>query len=235
MERLETKILLVEDCEVDQKIALGVLKRFDVKVARTIAEAHAALEDEAFQLILLDVELPDGNGFSFFSQLRNQDCTREIPVIFLTSRSDTPDEVMGFTLGAEDYLPKPIQPERARARIEACLRRLAGKRDNDSQLARRDLRIDLSRQRVFHAAPGGCSREIGLTPLEFRLLTHLLRHEDHVLSRGQLMDSVWGGNVNVLDRTVDMHVSNIRRKITATTYTIEAVQGVGYRFRSRQP
>jgi DNA-binding response OmpR family regulator len=224
------RILLVEDSPADQKIVVAALgKKFTVAVAGSVAEARRELARAQFDLILLDVELPDGNGFRFFSDLRCEEATKDIAVFFLTMKSDAPDEVMGFVLGADDYIAKPADPLKLRARVEARLRKLEERREEEAVFSSGALKLDFAVQRAFRTSgEGDCALE--LTPHEFKLLAFFLRHEDHVLSRDQLIERVWGTGTNVIDRTVDMHVSNLRKKLSGSGFTVAAVRGVGYRF-----
>lgn len=224
------RILLVEDSVLDQKIALAALgKKYSVVVADTLAMATQELSRGRFDLVLLDVDLPDGNGFRYFSDLRSEDMTKDIPVFFLTMKSGAPDEVMGFTLGAEDYIVKPVDPLKLKARVEARLRKIMEQREQVVFLQNSGLKLDFNLQRAYVVNEGG-EKEVELTPLEFKLLAYFMKHEDHVFSRDHLIERVWGIGTNVIDRTVDMHVSNIRRKIAASSYVIQSLRGVGYRF-----
>jgi two-component system phosphate regulon response regulator PhoB len=226
---ISPKILLVEDSEIDQQVILGILgKQNSVTVTASIAGAAKALEAGHFDLVLLDVDLPDGNGFRFFAQLQAEERTRGIPVIFLTAKRETPDEVMGFSLGAEDYIAKPVDPVKLRARLEAWLRRLQ-KGGGEAALVKGALKVDFVKQRAFRLGKAG-EESLDLTPLEFRILAQFSRQEDRVYSREQIIDSVWGMGVHVVDRIVDMHVSNLRKKLAGTGYTMRSVRGVGYRF-----
>jgi two-component system phosphate regulon response regulator PhoB len=173
--------------------------------------------------------MPDGDGFSYFAKLRSQEHTRDIPVIMVTGKGEAPSEVMGFTLGAEDYLVKPIDPVRMKARIDARLKNLRQKKETGMVLLRGNLKLSVSRQRVA-LVQDGKELPVGVTPVEFKLLFHFLRNEDQVFTREQLLGAVWGNSVDVFDRTVDMHVSNLRKKIVGSEYKIQAVHGTGYRF-----
>lgn len=227
---MSAKILLVEDTQLDQKIVVAALsKKHSVTIASTLAEATKAISRETFDLVLLDVELPDGNGFRFFSSLQADEQTKDLPVIFLTSKSEAPDEVMGFSLGAEDYIAKPADPIKLWARIEAKLRKLSSRKVDASQLRNPGLKVDFNLQRAF-LLKGGEEKQLDLTPLELKVLAYFMRHEDHVFSRGQIIDHAWGSGTHVIDRTVDMHVSNLRKKIEGSGYTIKSLRGVGYRF-----
>ncbi len=228
---MKINILLVEDSTVDRALIQPILQSMaNVLVATTLAEAKNFLRVEDIDMILLDVELPDGNGFDFFAQLRVEKNTKRIPVIFLTYKKETHDEVMGFSLGAEDYIFKPVDHIRVRARIEAKIGRIIGSRSQESLIQKAGLRIDLAAQRVFILAEGFEARLVDLTPLEFKVLVHFVRHEDQVFSREQLIESVWGNNLNIVDRTVDMHVCNLRKKISGGRCSLDSVHGVGYRF-----
>jgi DNA-binding response OmpR family regulator len=225
-----SRILLVDDALDDQRIISSSLgKTNEVRIASTVAEARKCIAEEDFDLILLDVQLPDGDGFKFCAELQSEDATRSVPVIFLTVRSETPDKVMGFSLGAEDYVSKPFDAKELRARVEARIKKASERRTRELTLQLGDLKISVSLQKVYYTG-GGKEQALDLTPLEFKLLFYFAQHEDHVFSREQLLAAIWTDNVNVLDRTVDMHVSNLRKKLVPSSWTIRSVHGVGYRF-----
>lgn len=227
---MSAKILLIDDSEMDQKLILGILgKQHEIAIAPTLATGKAQLLREDFELLLLDVDLPDGNGFRFFAELRANEAFQNLPVVFITSKTETPDEVMGFYLGAEDYICKPFDPIKVRARIEARLKKLTDRKEKTLILVISDLKLDLGAQRAARLSPKG-EQSLNLTPQEFKVLAYFMRHLDHVLSRDQLIEAVWHNQINVIDRTVDMHISNIRKKISDTAFTVKSVHGVGYRF-----
>jgi DNA-binding response OmpR family regulator len=226
---MESRILVVDDAEDHQQVVRKVLDRLcRVVPAFTLAEAERELAKNPFDLILLDVTLPDGDGFSFFAKLRTQEHTSGIPVIFVTSKTDTPNEAMGFSLGAEDYVVKPVDPARLRARIEARLRMIQSRQERELQLCKGDIKLSVSLQRAAIIQEG---REvpISLTPVEFKLLFHLLRYDDKIFTREQLLTAIWDDASEVFERTVDMHVSKLRKKIAPSFYEIKAVHGMGYR------
>lgn len=225
-----TRILLVEDSPVDRKIALASLeKKYTVITAESLAEAQKELDAGKFDLILLDVDLPDGNGFRFVSGLKGHDCIKNTPIFFITRKSETPDEVLGFALGADDYLAKPVDPMKLRARVDAKLLKAEEARKQNSILQNTGLRLNFTSQQAYLLGKNG-EKTLDLTPLEFKILAHFMKHENHVFTREQLIDRIWGISTNVIDRTVDMHVSNLRRKIDGSGYTIFSLRGVGYRF-----
>lgn len=226
---MEDRILVVDDAVDHQLLVRKSLEKIcRIVPAHSLAEADQELAKNSFSLILLDVVLPDGDGFNFFAKLKTQEHTSEIPVIFITSKSETPNEAMGFSLGAEDYITKPVDPLRLRSRIEARLKLLASRRQNEMTICKGDLKLSISLQRLAILREG---RElpVNLTPIEFKLLFFLLRHEDHVLSREQLLTAIWDNAAEVFDRTIDMHISKLRKKIAMSEFQIKAVHGMGYR------
>jgi DNA-binding response OmpR family regulator len=227
---VQPRILSVDDAP-DHQLIVGRLfvRDYSIITAFTLEEADLELGRGTFDLILLDVNLPDGDGFSYFAKLRAQDHTRDIPVIFVTISGEMSHEVTGLSLGAEDYIVKPIDPARTRARVDARLKNLRQRREGEMVLQRGNLKLSVSLQRVTLIIEGK-EHPIGVTPVEFKLLFYFFRHEDHAFTREQLRSAVWGNASEVFDRTVDMHVSNLRKKIIGSDYKIQAVQGIGYRF-----
>jgi len=180
-------------------------------------------------LIVLDLVLPDGNGLDFLRALRAKS---DVPVIVLTSRDEETDRVVGLEMGADDYVLKPFSPREVAARVRAVLRRAAGKSaqpSEESALKVGTLSVD---PRTRKAAVG--ASELALSRTEFNLLAAFLRSPGRVFERSQLLDAVWGSDVVVGDRTVDVHVKALRRKIEEAggdPRVLETVRGVGYRLR----
>lgn len=227
------KILIVDDCETHHLLMAGIFDRgFETVMAKSLAEAERALDRSDFSLILLDVNLPDGDGFSFYAKLRTKPHASHTPVIFVTANDSAAGEIMGFSLGAEDYIVKPIEPARLRTRVEARLKRIAQKDESDLSLKKGDLRLNVSQQRVGIIREGK-EQSLSLTPVEFKLLFHFLRGEGQIFSRTQLLNTIWGNAADVFERTVDMHISKLRRKIEASEFQITAVHGAGYRLSRR--
>lgn len=223
-------ILLVDDAKDDQLIVANSLgKDHAVLIAASLAEARKTLERKSVDLILLDILLPDGNGFDFCSDLQAGQKTKAIPIIFLSVRSEVSDKVMGFQLGAEDYISKPFHVNELRARVESRLKRIGAAKMKDMSLELGSLRLSLSLQRAYSRKEGK-EELLDLTPLEFKLLVYLAQHEEHVFSREHLLEVVWGKSLHVADRTVDMHVSNLRKKLVGSSHVIRSVHGVGYQF-----
>ena len=173
--------------------------------------------------------LPGQSGIEFVKQLRSDPLTRPVPVIMLTARGEEEDKVRGLKDGADDYVTKPFAPKELVARIEAVLRRIKPEATNEAVQVS-GLLLDPVSHRVT-----ADERDLDLAPTEFRLLHVLMTHPERVYSRDQLLDLVWGSNIHVGPRTVDMHVSNLRKALEASGHhrLIQTVHGSGYRFSTR--
>jgi two-component system phosphate regulon response regulator PhoB len=173
----------------------------------------------------MDWMLPDISGLELTRQLKRDPDTKEIPVIMVTARAEEDDRVTGLDGGADDYIVKPFSPRELLARIRAALRRNSP--GDDEVVAVGDLKLD----QASHVVRVG-NAEIGLGPTEYRLLEFFMLHPDRVYSRTQLLDRVWGGNVYVEERTVDVHIRRLRKALTPYGYDrlIRTVRGSGYRF-----
>ncbi len=228
------KILLVEDSAVDQTIVSSVLQKdYTVTVAATAADAVYHSEKSSFDMILLDVMLPDMDGFTLCTHLRRLEKTRDIPIIFLTAKTALGDKVNGLSIGADDYIVKPFEPLELLARIQAKFTRLEALRSKTDLLliAKGNLKVDLSSQRAY-LIQDKKEMELDLTPVEFKLLSYFLQNEGAALTRDQLLEAVWGKGVNVLHRTIDKHVCSLRKKLSVEANRISTVSGMGYRFSS---
>ena len=223
----DTRILVVEDEQpIRDLIAFGLRRSgFDVALAENCQEARAAIADRRPDLLLLDWMLPDMSGLELARQLRRDPGTRDIPIIMLTARADEADKVAGLQGGADDYLTKPFSARELTARILAVLRR-AVPADVEGRVELGGLVIDRAAHRVL--ANGA---NIALGPTEYRLLTFLMTHPERVYSRSQLLDRVWGGNVYVDERTVDVHIRRLRKALEPGGYDglVQTVRGAGYR------
>jgi two-component system response regulator ResD len=231
--RTAERILLVEDSPDFQLIVRANLeKSYSLEMAGTLAEARRLLAKQSFQLLLLDANLPDGDGFSFCRELRAQTSTQGLPVIFLTGRSELEDKLRGFSLGADDYIVKPFESLELQARVEVRLARERGKPRSEESCARGPLLLDLPTQRAY-LREAGRQTDVGLTPIEFKILYRLMRQEDRVVSREDLLETVWGPETHVFDRATDKHVSALRQKLGASAAFIQTVSRAGYRFALR--
>ena len=218
------RILVVEDCPDQRALIQRSLGRdHELQTVESVAESERACAAHRFDLVLVDIGLPDGDGFAVCERLQRADDTREIPVVFLTASEELRNKVLAFQLGADDYVVKPCHAAELLARVEARLRRAAAA-DRSAVLAIGDLRIDLAR----FAVERGDGFAIEMTPRELRLLHLLARRPERVVSRTQILESVWA-DVVVTERTVDTHVCNIRRKLGRSRVSIRGIRGVGYR------
>ena len=218
-------LLLVEDDPSILTLLQQRLRDYKILAASTHAQARKWLAQETVDLIVLDVHVPDGNGFDFCASLKADPRTETIPVIFLTAQGDTSDKVMGFSLGAEDYLTKPFDSAELKVRIAARLRSRAAQVTRDALFRWQDLSLDLARQTASWA-----QTPIDLSRVEFKMLHFFARHDGHVLSRDQLIREVWGVTAALDDRTVDSHVSHLRKKLAGLPCSVDSVYGQGYRF-----
>jgi two-component system alkaline phosphatase synthesis response regulator PhoP len=183
-------------------------------------------------LILLDVMMPEMNGLDLLKKLKNDPEMKEIPVVFLTAKSSEVDEVLGLELGADDYIIKPISIPKLIARIKTVLRKSEGQPPSTDQL--KELKFG-----VIEIIPANHivrieKKEVFFPKKEFEILTFLVRHRDQVITRERLLNAIWGQNVYVVDRTIDVHIRKIREKLGVHAEYIETIKGIGYRFRARE-
>lgn len=224
------KLLVVEDAADYQLVIKSALKDdYELTFASSTEETYQVLRDDSFDLVLLDIVLPDGDGYQICSKLRGQDSTKNTPIIFVTSKETVPDKVMGFSLGGDDYVTKPFNPLELKARVAAKIRSHISSQQLSDVIQRGDIELQVSSQRVY-LQKGQEKALIDLTSTEFKILLYMLNHVDHVLSRDQILENVWGGNLNVTERTIDTHVSKLRKKLDFCGHCIESVHGSGYRF-----
>jgi two-component system phosphate regulon response regulator PhoB len=200
-----------------------------VSEAEDCSEARARIADKRPDLLLVDWMLPDMSGLELTRQLKRDKDTQEVPIIMLTARADESDKVTGLEGGADDYVTKPFSPRELVARINAVLRRAVPGGAKDVVDAE-GLRLDQAGHRVMAG-----DRSVALGPTEYRLLSFFMTHPDRVYSRSQLLDRVWGGNVYVEERTVDVHIRRLRKALEDHGFDrfVQTVRGAGYRFSTR--
>lgn len=223
------KILVVEDDAAVREMLLNTLGRegFTTTVACDAMQGEEQLRREHPDLILLDWMLPRVSGIEWARQLKESEQTRAIPIILLTARSEEEDKVQGLESGADDYVTKPFSPRELKARIKAVLRRTAPETTDDT-IEVAGLVLDPASHRVT----GNGHQQLTMGPTEFRLLRFFMTHRDRVYTRTQLLDQVWGVNVYVEERTVDVHIRRLRKILAETGHDrlIQTVRGSGYRF-----
>ena len=221
------RILVVEDEAAIRDMLVFNLGRagYEVLEAGSAREARTAIADSFPDVILMDWMLPDVSGLELTRQLKREAATREIPVIMVTARGQEDDRVAGLEGGADDYITKPFSSRELQARIRALLRRTAPAADGVLEVG--DLRLDSASHRVTIG-----DDEISLGPTEYRLLSFFIQNAERVYSRAQILDRVWGGNVYVEERTVDVHIRRLRKALAPHGYDklVQTVRGAGYRF-----
>jgi len=221
-----TSLLVVED---DAGIALGLeddlrLEGYDVTMARDGEDALRQSRARTFDLIVLDLMLPRKDGYQVCRELRRDGI--RTPIIMLTARTQDTEKVLGLELGADDYVTKPFNPMELRARIKAVLRRTSGGVPDVYRFG--DVEVDFRRGEVRRDG-----RVVAVSALEFKMLAAFIERRGAVLSRDQLLETVWGQDVHVTDRAVDNHVVGLRRKIEpdpAEPRFVISLRGMGYRF-----
>jgi len=234
----EAKILIVEDePAIKDMIAITLdLAGFDSISAESAHQAHVAVVDSKPDLILLDWMLPGGSGIELARRLKREELTEAIPIIMLTAKASEDNKVQGLNAGVDDYVTKPFSPRELVARIKAVLRRTHGKQQ-DKVLRVYDLELDPSSHRITIEG-----QTVDMGPTEFKLLKFFMSHQEKVFSRDNIQDQVWGGNVYLDERTIDVHIRRLRKALSSVENSsinyarlIQTVRGAGYRFSVKPP
>jgi len=225
---MAAKILIIEDEPAVREMISFVLKQneYETLEAEDAEQARAHLSRQPPDLILMDWMLPGMSGVELTRELKQDPTTRDIPVIMLTARGEEDDKVRGLECGAEDYVTKPFSPRELAARIKVILRRVAPHATEEA-VEVGDLQLDPATHRVSVG-----SQEVELGPTEFRLLHFFMTHPDKVYSRSRLLDRVWGANIFIEERTVDVHIRRLRKALEpyGVDGFVQTVRGAGYRF-----
>ena len=225
---MNRRSLIVEDePAIRDMIAFALRKAdFDPVHAGDAREAQSAIADRVPDLILLDWMLPGSSGIELARRWRKEDATRDVPIIMLTARGEENDRIHGLDSGVDDYVVKPFSARELLARIRAVMRRSRND-DADGSIALGGLRMDGAAHRV-HAG----DTPVAIGPTEYRLLHFFMTHAERVYSRAQLLDHVWGGNVYVDERTIDVHIRRLRKTLEPhrLDHLVQTVRGSGYRF-----
>ena len=220
-------ILIVDDeAPIREMIAVALeMAGYECLEADNSKDAHALIVDRKPDLILLDWMLPGTSGLELARRLKRDELTDAIPIIMLTAKGDEDNKVQGLETGADDYITKPFSPRELVSRLKAVLRR-TGHMESDGPLEVNGLILDPISHRV---TIDGTPAEMG--PTEYRLLQFFMTHQERAYTRGQLLDQVWGGNVYVEERTVDVHIRRLRKALGETYENlVQTVRGTGYRF-----
>jgi len=229
------KILIVDD-EAPIREMIKLALELDGNIcfeAGSALEAMQIVVDERPDLVLLDWMMPEVSGLDFLRRLKREEGTQDIPVIMLTAKAEEQSAVNGLDAGAEDYITKPFRPRELSSRIRAILRR-SSQAKGKGVLQVEGLRLDMVGHCVFID-----DIPVSLSPIEFKLLQFFMSHPDRAYTRGQLLDQVWGGNVYLEERTVDVHIRRLRIALNSGEGSvdygrfIQTVRGTGYRFSQR--
>jgi two-component system phosphate regulon response regulator PhoB len=223
---------------VDDEFAIRDMLRMALELsdfrcieADNIQEAYTLVVDERPDIVLLDWMLPGGSGLELLRRLKRNDATRELPVIMLTAKTTEDNVIQGLDVGADDYITKPFAPRELIARVKALLRRAAGVAANE-RITVAELVLDGESRRILIA-----DQPVEMGPTEFKLLHFFMTHPERAYTRGQLLDQVWGANVYVEERTVDVHIRRLRKALQQPqadcSELIQTVRGTGYRFSSQ--
>ena len=230
---MSSQVLIIEDePDIRKTIDYNLTKEsFKVVQAGSIEEGEKALASNQIDVIILDLMLPDGSGLTLCRDIKSDDKTKHIPIIILTAKTEEVDRVVGFELGADDYVTKPFSVRELILRVKAILKRgpTSNKNPDDDECSFGELTLNFEAHQAYING-----NEISLTALEFRLLKHLIDRKGRVQTRDQLLEDVWGYSSDVTTRTVDTHIKRLREKLGSVGNHIQTIRGVGYRF-SRDP
>ncbi|MCP5205610.1 MAG: phosphate regulon transcriptional regulator PhoB [Hahellaceae bacterium] len=223
-------VLIVDDEAPIREMIAVALEMADYRCleAGNVKDAHTLIIDQKPDLILLDWMLPGASGIEFARRLKRDESTGEIPIIMLTAKADEDNKIQGLEVGADDYITKPFSPRELVARLKAVLRRTTPQ-GVETAIEIDGLKLDPVCHRV--TAEG---EELSMGPTEYKLLQFFMTHQDRVYTRGQLLDQVWGGNVYVEERTVDVHIRRLRKALGERhDNLVQTVRGAGYRFSTK--
>ncbi len=224
------KILIVDDeASIREMIAVALeMAGYQCLEASNTQDAYSLIVDDKPSMVLLDWMLPGTSGLEFARRLKRDDRTAEVPIIMLTAKGEEDNKVLGLEAGADDYITKPFSPRELVARLKAVLRRTTPQGIEDP-IEVEGLILDPVCHRV-----SAFNKPVDMGPTEYRLLQFFMTHQERAYSRTQLLDQVWGGNVYVEERTVDVHIRRLRKALGAAhEHLIQTVRGTGYRFSTK--
>ncbi|MEO9524140.1 MULTISPECIES: phosphate regulon transcriptional regulator PhoB [Marinobacter] len=225
----KTVLIVDDEAPIREMIAVALeMADYDYIEAKDAREAHALIVDKLPDLILLDWMLPGTSGVELARRLKKEEATADIPIIMLTAKVEEDNKIQGLEVGADDYITKPFSPRELVARLKAVLRRTTPP-GVDTPIEVDGLTLDP----IGHRVTTG-KGELTMGPTEYRLLQFFMTHQERVYTRSQLLDQVWGGNVYVEERTVDVHIRRLRKALgDGYDHLIQTVRGTGYRFSTR--
>ncbi|WP_150911413.1 phosphate regulon transcriptional regulator PhoB [Marinobacter halotolerans] len=225
----KTVLIVDDEASIREMIAVALeMADYNYLEAADAREAHSLIVDKQPDLILLDWMLPGTSGVELARRLKKEEATAEIPIIMLTAKVEEDNKIQGLEVGADDYITKPFSPRELVARLKAVLRR-ATPAGVESPIEVDGLTLDPIGHRVTTTTGA-----LNIGPTEYRLLQFFMTHQERVYTRSQLLDQVWGGNVYVEERTVDVHIRRLRKALGGQyDHLIQTVRGTGYRFSTR--
>ena len=225
----KTVLIVDDEAPIREMIAVALeMADYDYIEAADAREAHALIVDKQPDLILLDWMLPGTSGVELARRLKKEEATAEIPIIMLTAKVEEDNKIQGLEVGADDYITKPFSPRELVARLKAVLRRTTPP-GVETPIEVDGLTLDPVGHRVTTLTGA-----LNIGPTEYRLLQFFMTHQERVYTRSQLLDQVWGGNVYVEERTVDVHIRRLRKALgDQYDHLIQTVRGTGYRFSTR--
>jgi len=229
----EPTVLVVDDENAIRDMLRMALEIADFRCieAENIHDAYTLVVDERPDIVLLDWMLPGGSGLEMLRRLKRGETTRDLPVIMLTAKTAEDNVIQGLDVGADDYITKPFAPRELIARVRALLRRTSGGQANERMQVSKLVLDGESRRVLVDDDP------IDMGPTEFKLLQFFMSHPERAYTRSQLLDQVWGANVYVEERTIDVHIRRLRKALQSPggdySNLIQTVRGTGYRFSSR--
>ncbi len=225
------RILVVEDNSEVQIILKHILaKDYALQFANTLAEARQFLQDNEVDLLLLDIMLPDGDGLRFCAEVKSSK-GKKLPVLILSARTGIEDKALGFQLGIDDFITKPFDPLEVKIRVDARIKKELDAKGEGDTIRIGDITIYLAKHRVEIDQQ---TEPVTLTAKEFGILVYLAQQPEVVKTRAQILDEVWGSGVHLTDRSVDSHISRLRKRLEKSSTEIESVKNTGYRISQKK-
>jgi len=224
-----TLLIVDDEADIREMLAMSLeMAGYECLQAENAQQAHAMIIDNRPDLVLLDWMMPGTSGIELARRLKREELTKDLPIIMLTAKSDEDNKIQGLDC-ADDYITKPFSPRELTARLKAVLRRIKGSNTKES-IHVDGLSLDASSHRVTIN-----DQVLQVGPTEYKLLEFFLTHQERVYTREQLLDRVWGGNVYVEERTVDVHIRRLRKALEDSGHDrfVQTVRGVGYRFSTK--
>ncbi|MGM0520969.1 MAG: phosphate regulon transcriptional regulator PhoB [Pseudomonadota bacterium] len=224
----KTVLIVDDEAPIREMIAVALeMADYHVLEADNAQDAHSMVVDHQPDLLLLDWMMPGTSGIELARRLKREETTAELPIIMLTAKGEEDNKIQGLEAGADDYITKPFSPRELVARLKAVLRRTTP-RGVEDPIEIEGLLLDPASHRV-----SSYGKSVDMGPTEYRLLQFFMTHQERAYTRGQLLDQVWGGNVYVEERTVDVHIRRLRKALGEHNRLIQTVRGTGYRFSAR--